>query len=100
MLHLYKNEDNCVGGRYTSFELVILAKEMTRYLSPLADKLKAVPRVGWRVCVGWSLIMHDLMLAMLSLTKMCFDSLRVGAFPRVGCSPALRSLLPCDGQSL
>ena len=69
MIYLQDKEDNCVGGRYTSCKLVLLAEEMTLYLSPLADKLKAVPRVGWRVCVGWLLIMHDLMLAVLSLTK-------------------------------
>ena len=73
MLHLQEKEDDCVGGGYTSCKLVILAGEMTWCMSPLADKLNAVPRVGWRVCVGCSLIMHDLMLAMLSLTKMYFD---------------------------
>ena len=66
----------------------------------LARWAEAITRIGWRVCVGWSMVMHDPMLAMLSPTKMNFDSLRGGTFLRLGCSSALRSLWPLGGWSL
>ena len=39
--------------------------------------------------VGWSLVMHDPVLAKLSPNKMNFHSLRGGAFLRLGCSSML-----------
>ena len=69
-------------------------EENAWYLFPLTRWAEVVPRIEWRVFVGWSLVMHNLMLTMMSLTKINFDFLRWGAFLRLGCSSTLRSLWP------
>ena len=33
----------------------------TKYLSFLVRKSKCIPGVGWRLCVGWSLVVSSLM---------------------------------------
>ena len=37
------------------------SQEADRYLSSLVRESECIPQVGWRVCVGWSLVAHSLM---------------------------------------